>query len=360
MWFKERFFKIAVAILLVLLIIVLIIEILPFLSSILQLIMTLVFPFLFSILLYYILRPVRDFIQKKFRLGITTTIFIIYCMLIGFIALVITFIWPALSSQIAEFTAAPQEKIKAVENKTMEILNLFNFGSLTREELIQVANNYLQSLFEWFSQSIFYNLSSLTQIASYVVITPFVLFYLLKEDHIFHAELIRNCPIPYQLKFRKLLDDSDQVLSDFISSQIMVAGIVSLLIFIGYSLIGLNHAFFLAMVAFIFNLIPFFGPFISTIPAVLIGIAESIWMPLEVIAVVLIVHLIDLNLISPRLVGSRLEIHPVTIVILLIGCIATVGALGLFLIVPLYAVFKKAIVDIYEMYFLQEEPTEQH
>jgi len=139
----------------------------------------------------------------------------------------------------------------------------------------------------------------------------------------------------------------DEILSVYISGQVLIAFIVGLLIFIGYWAIGLNYAFLLALLAFVFNLIPFCGPFISTIPALFIGLADSPLMAIKVIAVVLMVHLLDLNLISPRIVGQRLNIHPVTVILLLVASLSVFGLVSLFIITPLYAVLKVLIQDYY-------------
>jgi predicted PurR-regulated permease PerM len=266
-----------------------------------------------------------------------------------FFILIIIYIWPYINQQITEFSSTPKEKIEEIQNKTLDILNFFNITSITREQLKQSLVFYSKQVLKLFTDNIILTLSSITQIASYFIIAPFLLFYLLKDDYKIKEIILNLVSKKYKNEIKKISNDIDLTLSYFIGSQVLVALIVGLLIFMGYWGIGLNYVFVLSFLAFIFNIIPFTGPFISTVPALLIGLAESPSMGLKVIAVVLAVHLLDLNLISPRIVGQKLNIHPVTIIFLLVVTFPLLGLVGLFLITPLYAVLKIVAYDLYDI-----------
>lgn len=356
MWYKKNFFKIATGIILVLLIILLTINILPVISTILNLATSILLPVIIAVVLYYVLRPLLRFLEQK-RIPRILSLIFIYCLLFIFFGFVITFIWPTIGGQIAEFTSTPHEKLQEVEQKTVDIMDLFNFASLTQEQLREILRSNLQKIFSLIYANLFLTLSSAAKITSYFIITPFILFYLLKDDHSMYQGAVKVVPRNYKKQTVKILSDTDQTLSSFISSQIMVAAIVGVLIFFGYWAIGLNYAFLLALFAFVFNLIPFCGPIISTIPALFIALSDSALMGFKVICVVCIVHLLDLNLISPRVVGPRLKLHPITIILLLVVGVSLAGFLGLFVIVPLYAVLKVVFNDVYTWNQSAEEDT---
>ncbi len=259
------------------------------------------------------------------------------------------FIWPFLSEQVNEFTATPKEKMKEVEGKTMDFLNSFNFTSLNEKQLQESLIFYGKELMQYILNNITFALSSLAQIASYLIVTPFLLFYLLKEDYGMFSGAIDIFPFSKRKSINQITENVDKTLAQYINGQVLVACIVGILIFIGYSIIGLNYAYALAFLAFVFNLIPFCGPFISTIPAVLIGLSGSSFMAFKVIFVVIAVHLLDLNLISPRIVGYTLNIHPTTIILLLVLGFSLGGFLGLFVITPLYAVCQSIVRDVIEI-----------
>lgn len=348
MWYNQRFFKITTAAILVLLIIYLSLQILPIIQTVMGIILTLLLPTLFAGLLYYIFRPLRDFLESK-KLPRTVCIILIFLIIALSLSFLFFFIWPFISQQITEFTNTPKEKIQAVENKTLNIMNLFNFNSLSQEQLREALGSYIQLFINFVTSNIFVAISSLAQIATYIIVTPFILFYLLKDDHLISLEIIKMTSDNHKNTVKKILRDLDNTLSIYISGQIVVSVFVSLLIFVGYWAIGLHYALLLAWFAFVFNLIPFCGAIISTIPALFIGLSQSSLMGFKVICVVVIVHLLDVNLISPKVVGHRLQIHPVTIILLLVASFSLFGLLGAFLITPLYAMLRTLIWDLFEL-----------
>ncbi len=343
---KSKFFKISIGILLVLVIIYLVFQILPFFFFTISIIKIILYPTMFAVIFYYLFRPLRDFLER-YKFPRWLAILFVYLTCILFFVIVTIYIWPYLSKQITEFTSTPKEKIEEIQKKTIDIMDFFNFTSISRKQLEQDLTFYSKQFFKIVMDNMISTLSSIAQIASYFIITPFLLFYLLHDDNKILRIFLVTFPKKYRSITKKIAQEIDVTLSFFINSQIIVAFIVSTLIFIGYSIIGLNYVIILAFIAFIFNIIPFTGPFISTIPALLIGLSTSFSMGIKVIIVVLAVHLLDFNLISPRIVGHKLNIHPITIIFLLICSFPLFGLAGLFLITPLYAILKVIASHLY-------------
>lgn len=348
MWYNQKLFKISITTLTIFLCIFTALKILPFFTTFIGLISNLIFSIVIAQVLYYAARPIREYLEKK-KVPRLLAILIIFILLCIAIALVFRFIWPFLSQQFSEFTETPKEKLAEVENRTMSILNSFNFTSLNEIQIKENLIFYMKEAMLYIVKNISVTISSLAQIASYFIVTPFLLFYFLKDDYGMFSEIIDHIPGNKKKIVRRIFNNIDTTLGHYINGQILVSCIVSVLIFAGYSLIGLNYAFVLALLAFLFNLIPFCGPFISTIPALLIGFSDSPLMAIKVLVVILSVHLLDLNLISPRIVGYSLNIHPTTIIILLVLGFSLGGILGLFVITPLYAVLKSIANDIAEL-----------
>ena len=332
---------------LVLLIILLGMQLLPLARFIFDIVKVILYPTIIALVLYYLLRPFRDYLEQK-RFPRYLSIAIIFSVIIYVMTISLVFMWPLVSQQIEEFRKSPQEKIEGIQNKTIDILKFFHI-SISKEKLSENVRYYGEELLKLFTENIFATFASVAQIASYLIITPFIFFYLLQDDSKVMPKIGSITPQKYRSKAKKFASDIDLTLSYYIRGQIIVAAIVACLIFIGYWAIGLNYVLPLALIAFLFNLIPFMGPFISTIPAVLIRLSESPWLALKVILIVITVHLLDLNLISPRVVGGRMNIHPVTIIFLLVACISSAGFLGLFLVIPLYAVVKVLVMDYFGM-----------
>jgi predicted PurR-regulated permease PerM len=148
---------------------------------------------------------------------------------------------------------------------------------------------------------------------------------------------------------KTILNDIDGTLSEFIVAQMMIAGIVAFFLFCGYLIIGLPHPLALALFAMIFYVIPFLGTFIAIIPALLIGLSISLPMAGKVILVMIIAHLIEGHLLTPRLMSSRLKIHPLTVILLLLAAGSLYGILGLLLVTPTYAILKVLTWNLYKI-----------
>lgn len=111
----------------------------------------------------------------------------------------------------------------------------------------------------------------------------------------------------------------------------------------------------LGVVAGLANIIPYIGPYIGIFPALIIAVTQSTQMVIFVVIVVLIVQQIDGNFVYPNVIGKSLNIHPLTIIVLLLVAGNIAGLLGMILGIPLYAVVKVVIKYFYDIRQLQEK-----
>lgn len=131
---------------------------------------------------------------------------------------------------------------------------------------------------------------------------PFILFYLLKDDRIFHKKFMSIMPKAYIKEIRDGLRDIDKVLSMYISSQLLVSFILGVIMFIGYLIIGLPNALLMAFCNDNkYNSI--LGPFLGAAPAVLMALTIDMKMVLKVIILAVIVQQAEGDLITPKLSG---------------------------------------------------------
>jgi predicted PurR-regulated permease PerM len=349
MWYKQSFFKYTTAIISVLLIIYLLYNVGFLFTPIIDFFLTLTYPVLLAGILYYVFRPLVR-LQEKVRIPRALAIVNVYIYVLFMIVLLSIFVSPIISEQISAFTEAPTEKLEVVKEKTVNIMNFLNFNLYTIEELQTMLTAFLHKVYTFISDNIVSTLTNVTKLAIILVITPFLLFYLLKDDYIFYSHVIKLVPEKYEKDAQMLLEDADITLSTFITGQLLVAFIVGIIILIGYLIIGLNNAVILALFAMIFITIPFLGSFIAIIPALLIGLTESPFMALKVALVVLVAHLLEANLISPQVMSKRLHIHPLIIMLVLLASGFLYGIVGLFLATPAYALFKVIAIDIYKIW----------
>lgn len=146
-------------------------------------------------------------------------------------------------------------------------------------------------------------------------------------------------------KLSNLFGDINSILSQFIRGQLLAALIVGILTSIGLSIIRLDFAILIGMTAGIANIIPYFGPIMGSIPAVIVGLLSgSPIKALLAVIVLVVVQQIDGTLISPRIVGNRVGLHPVFVMLSIIIGGAYFGLWGMLIAVPIAAIIKMFLV----------------
>lgn len=350
MWFQEGFFKYAVGTILVLIIIALLYYTAPVFAPILWFVAAVLLPILFSTFFYYALRPVVDFLERKMPryVAILLTYFVI-----AFTATLVFFIvGPQITAEVKAISNISPEKIENIKSNTNEFVQRLD-QYIPISSIESMFFNNLQKINAFIYALAVNMISTLTSIAVALALTPFVLFYFLRDGSLMPRYILRFVPADYQDEAQKILQDIDSTLSEFIIAQMTVAGIVGFFLFCGYLVIGLPDALSLALFAMIFYVIPVLGTFIAIIPALIVGLSMSLFMTIKVILVMFVAHILEADLITPRLMSQRLKIHPLTIILLLLAAGSLYGLLGLLLVTPTYAVVKVVIWNLYKIYRLR-------
>ncbi|USK36379.1 AI-2E family transporter [Bacillus sp. F19] len=316
---------------------------------------TLFFPILIAGILFFIFRPVVKLLEKN-KVPRTLAILILYLIFIGLIMLLLSTVGPVVSQQITDlFINFP----RYISEISQFILNLSESGWFTWvmtqeyvsiEETIDKMEKFLGNLTTTLPESITSSLTKVlgfvTNITLIIVTVPFILFYMLKDGHKFPITAVKILPAAYRREGIKIFEDLYQTLAAYIQGQLLVSLFVGTGCFIGYTLIGLDYALILGIVVAVANIIPYVGPFIGAAPAVVIALLDSPTKALLTVIVVTVVQQIDGNVLSPLIIGKRLNTHPLTIILLLIGAGSFGGILGMILAVPTYAVLKAVLLHV--------------
>ncbi|ARK31526.1 AI-2E family transporter [Halalkalibacter krulwichiae] len=321
------------------------------------LVQTLFAPIVLAGVLYYLLRPFVRLLS--IRIPRTLAILILYLSVLGLLTAAFLIIGPELQKQFYSFTRNMPVFINEIRDMFIslqenEYIARFQEGeNFTFEEITMELANYVNNIFSNIGHNLANFIGFVANALIIVVIIPFVLFYMLKEGEKAPNQLLKLLPEKRQQEGREILKAMDFALSSYIQGQILVSICVGILAYIAFLIIGLDYPLVLALVAMFTNVIPFVGPWIGTIPAVIVGLLHSPFMALLVIIVVVIVQQIESNLISPQIMGRKLSIHPLTIIFLLLVAGRFAGLIGLLIAVPTYAVGKVLVLHIYRLWLLR-------
>ncbi len=179
-----------------------------------------------------------------------------------------------------------------------------------------------------------------------VVAGVFMLFFILMVGAFFSidAHAIRRyfgtlIPPEYASDARLLLDRLDRSLSGVVRGQVTICLVNGVLTGVGLLLFGVKFAFLLATIATVFSLIPIFGSILSSVPIVLIALADGFQKALAILLWIIGIHALEAYLLNPKIMGSAARIHPVIVAFSLIAGERLYGLVGALFAVPIAAVF---------------------
>lgn len=342
MWIKKPFFEYTTAILLVAVTLFFLGKI-DYIFEPLQIVIATIFaPVLIGGLLYYLLRPFVKLLMRY--MSKIAGIGIVFTAIILSLSILLYFFGPVLASQVESLANLAPSTVEEVTEESNDMLADFQLGGVTGPEIKAWALDYLENLSEGLLNNVMNILTMVMNIAIVLIVVPFVLFFLLKDDEKFVPHLTKYLPEEHKLEGEKLLKDVDRTLSDFIVGQAIVAAVVGTLMYAGYLIIGLDYALSLAIFAMFLIIVPFLGPLIGIIPALFVALMSGdMWMAVKVILVLLVVQQLEGNLVTPNIMGNRLNIHPLTIILLLMIAGALYGFIGILIAIPTYAVVKTLV-----------------
>ncbi|MDV2684986.1 AI-2E family transporter [Alkalihalophilus lindianensis] len=359
---QGKAFRVGIGIVLILLIIYLGSLVDWIFKPIVVLVQTLFAPIVLAGVLFYLLRPFVNLLSKKMPRSLS--ILILYLTAIGLITTLVLTVGPELQSQFTSLTMNWPQFMNEIRGMIIavqenEYISRFQESeNFSLEDITSRLEEYLTGLMSSIGSNVASLIGIIANIIIIMIIIPFILFYMLKEGEKAPNQVIRLLPRKHQKEGESILSDMDYALSSYIQGQIIVSICVGILVYIGYLIIGIEYPLVLALIAMFTNVIPFIGPWIGTFPGVIVGFLDSPFMALLVIIVVVVVQQIESNLISPQVMGRKLDIHPLTIILLLLVASRFAGLLGLLLAVPTYAVGKVIVLHVYRLFRLRNRPVD--
>lgn len=359
---NSRFFKIGFGIILILTIFILIQQVSFFIRAFRIITSLFIIPMLLGGFLYYLLRPMVNYLTKflKFK---TLSIFISFIFIITIIILVFYFGGNIITEQTRNLINQFSDYYYSEATVPTEDSPLLDIGSQIMDYLEQFniqerLSTFLENMVEVVRNNIFGIFTTLTNIGTVIILIPFIVYYLLKDDHRMKATFLSYVPIEKRHHIERILDKIDDTLSKYIIGQVLVALILGILTYIGFSIIGLPNALILSAIVMITSFIPFLGPILGTIPAVFIGISHSFIMVFQIILVLIIVQQIESNLIQPKVQGNRLQIHPLIVIFMVLIFITLFGFIGALYAVPAYVIARVLFLEYHGRYIMNEKQNE--
>lgn len=319
-------------------------------------------PLIISTFLYYMLNPIVKLLVKirigrfRFPRGLASLLVVLTLVLVvlGGIAALLPSLVNELTQLVKWLPTATKETQQALghlsQHEWFKQLNL----SKVYDEFNDQVGKYAEMLLKGLTSSAGTVIGTVTSIVVVAVTVPVMLFYMLKDAHRFVPSVQRFFSPNQAEEVGNLLHRMNATLSAYISGQAIECLFVAVATSVGYLIIGQPLAIVLGIVAGLTNMIPYVGPYIGITPALLVALAVEPRKIIWVIVVVVIVQQIDGNIIYPNIIGKTLNIHPLTIIVLLLAAGNIAGIPGMILCVPFYAVTKTVVSFFWTIWQLEK------
>ena len=312
-------------------------------------------PVILSGLLFYLLNPLVD-LMEKYKINRVLAISIIFVIIAIFLIVGLAVAIPNLQRQVVAFAQNVPTYLEDAD-RVIDDLVTKRLPDDFRPQLEQVLANFSTQATAWASNIsskavnwVSALISGTSQVIVALIIMPFMLFYLLRDGKGLRDYITQFLPNKLREPVGKVLSEVNQQLSNYVRGQITVAVIVAIMFIILFKIIGLRYAVTLGITAGFLNLVPYLGSFLAMIPALVLGLIAGPVMLLKVIIVFIVEQTIEGRFVSPLILGSQLNIHPITILFVLLTSGSMFGIWGVLLGIPIYASAKVVISAIFDWY----------
>ncbi|NFI83470.1 AI-2E family transporter [Clostridium botulinum] len=299
--------------------------------------------FFISFVIYYVLKPIHTFLKQK---GINEkfSALLLVVTLIMIIGVFIISIIPAIIKEGYNITSSVgyiQKYIDYIYNK----INLLNNNKILGGILNKVngeIENYTVSI----GENILNKFVGLGEnILDYAVIPIIVYYFLAAGDKIIQKFFI-IFPVKIRGMVKNVLEDIDKILARYIISQIILCLIITILTFLVLIGLGIKLPILLSLINGFFNIIPYFGPVIGSLPAILIAFTKSPKTALWALILLYFIQQIEGDILSPKITGDSVDMHPLTVILLLLIGGKIYGFAGMVLAIPIGVIMKIIYEDL--------------
>jgi predicted PurR-regulated permease PerM len=336
-------------------------------------------PFIIALVVAYLLHPVVCWIEsnvmyskrlielendnqdKHRKLKRTLSVLLTYVLVIGIIVVLLYSTYAMIGGQISrqidfntiiESISSYSERYNQIFEQLKVELENSGLSDNVKQQFIKTAEDINELLGSALSKT-FNQIRNLGSNIVNIALGLIVAFYILKDLQYFKKLYFEATKVLIRERKNQTLDnlmtDINSIMSSFIRGQLLDALIVGILSSIGLSIIGLDFAVLIGMTAGIANIIPYFGPIIGSVPAIIVGLLSgSPIKALLAVIVLVVVQQIDGTLIAPKVVGDSVGLHPVFVMLSIIIGGAYFGLLGMLIAVPTAAIIKMFLLRWFE------------
>ena len=310
-------------------------------------------PFLAGALLAYIFDPLVDRLETHGLSRTTGTVVVIVVAGLALFALLLVAL-PLFQGQFAELSQRVPAALDMLQTRFLPWL---------QQTLGITVNFNLAALQTWLTEKATQNGAAwlpklqtgalaIVGVLANLLLIPVVMFYLLKDWDVMVARVAALAPRPWMDTVTRVARAMDAVVGEFLRGQLAVMATLSLYYAVALWAAGLDYALPIGILTGVLSFVPFLGFGLGVILALLVALLQfSDWTGVAWVAgIYLAGQVLESYVITPRLVGERVGLHPVAVIFALAAFGQLFGFVGVLLAVPLAAILLVALRELRGVY----------
>ena len=308
-----------------------------------------------AFIIAYIFDPVVDWLEEK-KISRTGGIIILFTLLIGLIVLFFVIALPFFSREISSFTKKFPTYVETLKKSAVPVVNDYidkhpEQIDLIKQKIQNIGFELLKPVIDFF-KSFFSGIIGLILNILDLLLIPVMVFYLLKDFDRINEKIKNSFPLEYRDTIVSLFSEIDSKIKNFLKGQLIVSVILAIIYSIGLSIFDVPLALLIGVVAGLANIIPYLGIAIGLVPALLLSYLDSHSLVnlLGVVGTFAVAQALEGSVISPRVVGEKVGLHPVMVIVAILLGGHFFGFVGILVAVPAASIVLVLFSRLYRWY----------
>jgi len=303
------------------------------------------FPFVAGLALAYLLDPAVDWMERKGMPRWAAATVMTICAVLAVVG-VLLLLAPMLYHQLIGLVDRAPDYIEELRDGAISLLARLQ-ESLSAEQSAalkqKVQNLAGPDSLKWLGgvvKRLWGGGLAIVNLLSLLVITPIVLFYMLRDWDRIVASVDGLLPRDYAKTIREVVREIDRVLAGFVRGQLTVCIVLGIFYAFGLILVGLEFGLIIGLLTGLISFVPYFGMLIGFALGIAVAIAQfDGWLPILIVAAIFAAgQIIEGNFVTPKVVGDQVGLHPAWMIFALMAGGTLFGFTGVLLAVPVAAV----------------------
>lgn len=317
-------------------------------------------PFVASALLAYIGDPLADRLERL-KMPRTVAVILVFLLTFLFLGALVLLLGPLVRSQVSALFQALPEIVAQVEKVWLpQIQSLLDIEPGSDVGIGPFLSRYSEMAGSWGGKLLMSVSKSGGALAAAVMslfLVPILTFYLLRDWDTVMAHIAALIPGSQRDTIVGLAQETDEVLGAFLRGQLLVMFALSTIYAVGLGLVGVKFALAIGVFAGIVSFVPYLGLVLGIGLASLTVLAEPspLLMLAGIVAVFVVAQLIEGSILTPKLVGDQIGLHPVLVIFAIAAGGQLFGFFGILLALPAAAVLSVLVRFAFDRY-LREHP----